>query len=491
MMLRTQYYWHVKGIVHCVVEFLLYKWKFISFLFLEESNIMSVNQGLSAEQRAVVRRAMAEAGIPGAAVAIVHRGLVVAEGFGYANLAEKTPVTPDSLFPLASVSKSFTATAVMQLVEEGLLSLEEPVVRYVPWFQVADGDASRQITVRMLLNHTSGLGRTRHLDPDAGASYSSRRALVEALVTAKLQTEPGTAWSYSNEGFSTAGFLVDALGSMPFEEHLQQRIFGPLGMNATTPDITRWLHSPNRAFGYARNAAGEPVPVPDLPVAPASLPAGRICSTAPDLARYLTAVMAHAQNPTLKPGSLRQMQSPTSIWGDTGWGYGFGWFIQHGPGGTVVQHGGNQRGVATYLFTVPAEGLGVVVLTNLSGAPAKHLAEELANVTLGRPILRASTGDPLPVVSRYAAVAARVNDCTGSFASALADLQVQAGEGGITISQRLLETGAYGMMETIPIGHDMFMITRGGSEGQPVYALRDAAGLVDRLVMAGTLYVRS
>ncbi|MDB4896903.1 MAG: beta-lactamase [Firmicutes bacterium] len=433
---------------------------------------------------------MSAAGIPGAAVAVVHQGRVAVAGFGLADLAAGTAVTADSLFPLASVTKSFTATAVMQLAEEGRIALDQPVVDYLPWFRLADTDACRRITVRMLLNHTSGLGRTRHLDPNAGASYASRRDLAEALASAQLQTMPGEAWSYSNEAYSVAGHLVDALGSLTFEEHLRERIFAPLGMAATTPDITEWLRSPHRAFGYAPGAHGVPEPVADLPIAPASLPAGRVCATAPDLARYLMA-MLDGPNPVLTSRSQRQMQSPTTLWGDTAWGYGLGWFIQHGPAGTVVRHGGNQRGVANHLFMVTGERLGVAVLTNLSGAPAGHIAEQLANVTLGRPVLRGGVDEPLPVLSRYQADPGRVAAVGGTFASALGEVAATTGDGRLTLMQRLGEANAPMHMETIPIGSDLFMITRGGAEGQPVRVLRDAGGRADRLLLAGTVYNRA
>lgn len=446
---------------------------------------------LSELQHSVVEQLVRSARIPGAAVAVIQNGRVSAGAFGLANVAEQVPITLESLFPLASVTKSFTATAVMQLVEEGRINLDQPVTDLLPWFQVADEGAAEKMTVRMLLDHTSGLGRTLHLDPTAGATYPTRRALAEGLVTAKLQTPPGEAWSYSNEGYSLAGHLVDVVGDLSFEEHLQERILNPLGMDASTPDITVWHRSPHRAFGYAINASGETVRVPDLPVAPASLPAGRLSSNVLDMARYLFAAMVHEQNPVLSPASLAQMQSASSVWGDTNWGYGLGWMVQHGPAGKIVRHGGNQMGTATYLLMLPEHQIGVVVLTNLSAAPAKQIAEELASATLGRPILRPTSDAVLPIRSAYQASAEAVADCAGTFTADMADATVSVGDNGaLRIDQKLRATGQENKMDTLAIGPDLFIIIRKGSEGQPVRFLRNEAGTVDRMILAGTLYRR-
>lgn len=262
-------------------------------------------------------------------------------------------------------------------------------------------------------------------------------------------------------------------------------------MDASTTDVGHWLRSPHRARGYAPGAGGEPEPVPDLPVAPASLPAGRICSTAPDLARYLAALLAGDGCPVLPGGLLRQLHTPASTWGDTGWGYGLGWFIQQGPRDRVVRHGGNLPGVATYLFLVPAEGLGVVVLTNLTGAPAKHLAEGLAGATLGRPVLRPGPGHHLPIGTRYAADPSRVAGCAGTYTAALADVTVAADGEWLQLRQRLRQTGAVAELAARPVADDLFFVTRGGADGMPLQFLRGAGGTVDRMLLAGTLYRRA
>lgn len=430
----------------------------------------------------------ATARIPGAAIAIVRDGQIAVGCVGQADLSEGRPVTPQTLFPLASVTKSFTALAFMQQVGKGALRLDEPVSTYLPWLRFADAGAE-QVTLRMLLSHLSGLGRTLHLDPQMGANFPSRRALAEALQTAHLQTSPGTAWSYSNEAFSLAGHLVETAAGMAFEEYLTTAVLAPLGMTESTPDIRVWQESPHAAIGYMLDGMGHLAPSVRLPNSPASMPGGRLSSTAPDLGRYLKALLDPATSSVLAPALLEQMWSPTAQFADTGWGYGFGWFIQQGIEHKVVRHGGNLPGTATHLYLVPSERLGVAVLTNLSGAPAGQIAEQVADLVLGRPILRPTIQDPLPITTRYQADPARLADGVGRFASTLGEVVVTVTDGQISYTQYPIG-GSAAALDLLPVAPDLCMIRTGPAEGQPTRFLRDESGQVDRLLLAGTLYSR-
>lgn len=430
----------------------------------------------------------AAARIPGAAIAIVKDGQIAVGCVGQADLGEGRPVTPQTLFPLASVTKSFTALALMQQVGKGALRLDEPVTTYFPWLRFADAGVE-QVTLRMLLSHLSGLGRTLHLDPQMGANFPSRRALAEALQTARLQTSPGAAWSYSNEAFSLAGHLVETAAGLPFEEYLSTAVLAPLGMTESSPDIRVWQESPHAAIGYLLDGQGHVAPTVRLPNSPASMPGGRLSSTAPDMGLYLKALLDPANNPVLAPALLEQMWTPSAQFADTGWGYGFGWFIQQGLAHKVVRHGGNLPGTATHLYLVPSERLGVAVLTNLSGAPAGHIAERVADLVLGRPILRPTVQDPLPITTRYQADPARLADGVGRFGSTLGEVVVTVADGRISYTQYPIG-GNPVVLDLLPVAPDLCMVRRGPSEGQPTRLLRNEGGQVDRLLLAGTLYRR-
>lgn len=445
---------------------------------------------LTKRQQAVVDEFMDKGAIPGVAVAVVYRGETRIGAFGVRDVASGAPVTADTLFPLASVSKSFTATAVMHLVEKEKLKLDEPVRRHLPNFCLANPGFADEVAVRMLLNHTSGLGRTLHLDPDAGRSFSSREQLVGALADYVPQTAPGVAWSYSNEAFSLAGRLVDVVAGTDYETYVRREVLHPLGMGRSTPYIEDWLNDDNRAVGYANDGTGVLEEVEPLPDAPASTPAGRISSTAADMARYVAAVIDYDGNPVLSSSSLHEMHKARPRWGDTSWGYGLGWSIDVGPGGKVVRHGGNQRGVATHVLTVPKEGLGIAVLTNLSRAPADHIAERLANATLGWPLLRKSLADPLPVTTEYLPNRGRLADVEGEYRAHLGTLRVEAADAELRVVQRLFEPEAEHRLQTVAVADDVFVVAHGGPEGQPITFLRNGGGRVERALLAGTPYDR-
>lgn len=433
---------------------------------------------------------VAEARIPGAAVAVVHHGEIAVGCVGTADLAEGRPVTPETLFPLASVTKSFTALALMQQVAQGNLFLDAPVTAYFPWLRFATEGAVEHVTVRMLLSHLSGLGRTLHLDPQMGANFTSRRHLAESLVTAQLQSAPGAAWSYSNEAFSLAGHLVESVSGVPYEQYLTEAVLTPLGMTSSSPEIRVWQESPHAAIGYAIDNQGQVVPSARLPLAPASMPGGRISSTAPDMGRYLQALLDPAGNLPLEHSLLAHMHTPSAQFADTNWGYGLGWFIQHGPAHKVVRHGGNLPGTATHVYLVPSEQLGIAVLTNLSAAPAGHIAEQLADLILGCHVLRPTVQDRLPITTSYQADPARLAEGVGTYTSSLGEVTAQVVDDRMVYHQ-VPRVGAPATLDLLPVADDLFMVQRGPSEGQPTRFLRNREGRVDRLLLAGTLYTRS
>lgn len=204
-----------------------------------------------------IRREMQATNLPGLALAIVHREQVVyMQGYGRADSLGK-PVTPQTPFMLASVSKTFVSLAVMQLVEAGKVNLDMPVQAYLPWFRVADDKASSQITVRMLLNHTSGIPGS------AGMYYfvsdASMEAQARALSTVKLDRPVGRTYEYANPTYAVLALIVQEVSSESFENYLQSHIFNPLKMtNSFTSKDEAVKHG--LATGYTF-AFGQPVVV--------------------------------------------------------------------------------------------------------------------------------------------------------------------------------------------------------------------------------------
>jgi CubicO group peptidase (beta-lactamase class C family) len=327
-----------------------------------------------------------EANAPGLAVAAVRdRNVCYARGFGV-NRADGagTPVTPQTPFHIASTTKPLTGTAVMRLVERGVLELDRPVRDYVPWLRVGREDAAARITLRMLMSHTAGLpsGRYREVGPsDAGAL---RRWAHRDLPRYRLLAPPGAGYAYSNLGVSLAGYLAEVVTGQRFAELMRELVFGPLGMGRTTFDPAVAL-AHGLAVGHRDGGRGEPVAAPDPPVHAASAPAARAFSTVMDLAAFAAVHLdrgRHGGRPFLRPESVAAMHAPHAATGrDDTDGYGLTFGTDTYRGVRVVEHDGEGGWSTSQLVLAPDRGAAVVVLCN---AHWPALTARVANHVLDR-----------------------------------------------------------------------------------------------------------
>lgn len=448
---------------------------------------MTQNFDFSPEQVDIIESIRKTEGIPGVAAAIVKDGeIVAAGGFGYRNRDAELPMTTHTVSPLCSLTKSFTGVAVMQLVDSGKLSLDEPVASYLSNFRVADIEASRKITPRILLCHKSGIGRTGHQSRmfTEPRPYKDRGELVSQLAEVQLQTPPNVAYSYCNEGYVTLGHLVETVSGIPLEDYFQSRIFDAVGMKRTYPRFSQWQSEVDRSHGYVKK--GEDYEETQLPENYSIyLSTGGICSTAYDYANYLITTMDYANGPLLSSGSLDAMQTVSMPYGDTGWGYGFGWEITYNAGRKIVWHDGSLSGIDTYALMVPAEQLGVVVLTNLDGA--QQVGEQLANSVLGAPLLRSTFEDPLPFNTHYTppdidTLAQYVGTYTWDRPNENKPITVEINAGKLAVRYADGESIPY-----IAIDTDVFMNHRWGGI---IHFVRDTEGNVNRLLQGGNQFRR-
>ena len=455
--------------------------------------MMTQNFGFSSEQEDIIESVRETNGIPGIAAAIVKDGEIVAiDSFGYRNRDAELPMTPDTVSPLCSLTKSFTAVAVMQLVDSGKLSLDEPVASYITNFRVADIEASRKITPRTLLCHKSGMGNTGHRDRiwyEDPNPYKDRADLVNQLAEVQLKSPPNATCSYSNEGYVTLGVLVETVSGIPLEDYLQSQIFDVVGMKRTYPRFSQWRSETDRSHGYAKKEGDyeETQLLEDYSI---SLSTGGICSTAYDYANYLIATMDYGDSPLLSSGSLDAMQTVSMPYGDTGWGCGLGWVIAWNAGRKIVSHGGGLPGISTYALMVPAEQLGVIVLTNLSGDDAREIAEQLASSALDTPLLRSTSETALPFDTRYTRQGAdTLTQYVGTYvyqADEKNQITVEMEEDKLTVEYANGTAIPY-----IAIGVDVFMSQHSGSWGIIIHFVRDAEGHVINLLSGGgILYQR-
>ncbi|WP_018347528.1 serine hydrolase domain-containing protein [Longispora albida] len=325
-----------------------------------------------------VSRYVNETGLPGVAVAVVRDGRVL-HAAGYGRDAEGAPMTASSPVSLASLSKSFTAAAVLRLADDGRIRLDEPVAAQVPEFRMADGRAGR-ITVRQLLNQRSGISDTT-VDIPAVTGSGSLPEAVAALRNGRLRADPGTRYEYSNPNYVLAARLVEVASGEPFPVYLDRAILQPLGMTGTaaTGDLPRGHID---VFG---------VWVPRAELDAFGLGAGRMVSNAGDMGRWLATQQDGAG--VLSPAARTAMHTPPE-----GGEYGMGWARRTENGKLRIDHGGNLFTATGSMTLVPGSGYGFAVLSNSAGITddAYPIVDGLIALSEGR-----SPGEPgavLPIV---------------------------------------------------------------------------------------------
>ena len=318
-----------------------------------------------------IHREMQQQHIPGLALLVSRDGkIVLAEGFGMANVELQVPVKPETVFQSGSVGKQFTATAVMMLVEEGRIGLDDPLTKFF-----TGAPASwKEVTVRELLSHSAGFG-------DYPESFGFRRdwsedEMLKLVERIPLAYPPGTKWEYSNLGYLTLGILIHRVTGEFYGDFLQQRIFQPLGME-TTRIISEADIAPNRAAGY-RLVKGELKNQEWVSPVVNTTADGGLYFSVLDLAKWDAALYTEK---LLKKSTLNQMWTPARL--KNGQpnkdGYGFGWFTEQRHGHHVISHDGAWQGFKTTIDRYVDDQLTVVVLANLAeakpGAIAEHVAE--------------------------------------------------------------------------------------------------------------------
>ncbi len=317
---------------------------------------------------------------PGVSIGIVYdQDLIWAKGFGYRDFERRLPATPGTVYRIASITKTFTATAIMQLRDAGKLQLDDPVAKHLTWFQYQNRFPDAPvITIRHLLTHTSGLPREADFpywtDPDA---FPTREEMIEALHSQESVFEPETRYKYSNLALALAGEIVAAVSGEPYADYIQRHILAPLGMTSSyvrTEDIDR-----------ERLATGYEVMRPDgtQPVSPETnskglTPAANMSSTVEDLARFVSLQLresAAGGAQILKGSTLREMHRVHWLDADWSGGRGLGFGVWRQGSRTLVGHGGWVGGYRTQIAFDPKTKFGVVVLTNSDdGGPGSYVS---------------------------------------------------------------------------------------------------------------------
>jgi CubicO group peptidase (beta-lactamase class C family) len=333
--------------------------------------------GISSKVDDYIRAEMQAQQIPGLSLAVIKNGeIVLARGYGLANVEHQVPVKPETIFQSGSMGKQFTATAVMMLVEEGKISLDDKITKYF-----TDGPESwNKITVRHLLTHTSGM--TDYPDDfDLRRDYTEDE-LFQRIKTIPLAFQPGEKWSYSNLAYVMLGVLIHKVTGKFYGDFLQERVFKPLGMS-TARVISEADIVPNRAAGY-RIADGQLKNQNWVSPSLNTTADGALYLTVYDMAKWDAAFYTEK---LLKRASLEAMWTPVKLNDGKTHPYGFGWALGEIGGHRLVEHGGSWQGFKSQISRYIDDKLTVVIFANQAGAnPAKiaHTVAALFNPELAR-----------------------------------------------------------------------------------------------------------
>jgi D-alanyl-D-alanine carboxypeptidase len=318
---------------------------------------------LPARFDAIAKTVLADTGVPSASIAVVSDGhIIYARAFGDARLAPDTLATPAMRYPIGSISKQFTAAAILLLAEDGKLGLDDPVGRYIPG--LTRGDA---VTIRQVLSHTSGY--RDYAPQDYMVPEWSRPIATEALLArwahAPLDFEPGTQWQYSNTNFVIAAAIVQAVAGEPLVAFLRRRVFDKLGMTSVFDRDGVPLPATD-AQGYFRRAGG-PAHAAPLEAAGWYVGAAELAMTAEDLARWDESMVAQT---VLAPASYRALETEVLLANGAGTRYGLGVVVSNTNSRRHIAHSGEVSGFVADNVVLPDDGVAIVVLTNQDASEA-------------------------------------------------------------------------------------------------------------------------
>ncbi|WP_315761761.1 serine hydrolase [Sphingomonas sp. Y38-1Y] len=465
-----------------------------------------------------------EAGVPGIAIAIVEKGrTTLSRGWGTRRLGGAEPVDADTLFATGSTGKAFTTAALATLVDAGKIGWDDPVIDHLPWFRMYDPWVTREITVRDLLVHRSGLGLGQGDLLFVPRSNLSRAEAVRRLRFLKPKTSFRSGYAYDNVLYMVAGQLIEEVTGERWEDYVARLLLAPAGMAATTTDAAPRFAAANRAMPHARldgglRGAGTQLLLDERDeLARSAAPAGGMASSANDLARWLSIQLAHGAMPNGQrlwseaahaelwrphviqpvdplPPALAPVQPATSL-------YALGWDVEEYRGTQIVWHGGAVFGFKAAVVLVPGRDIGFAILINSEdGELVRGLMHELLDHYLGLPrgdwpakwraykqqgiadALKA-LADAKPAATAKAGPSLPLPRYAGTYADPwYGDIVIGAGSAGLTIDFRSTPRMA-GRLEHH--GYDSFVTRFDDPAIEPAivtFAL-DAEGKVDRVTM--------
>lgn len=432
----------------------------------------------------LVKQSMVDHATPGVVVGVLQGGKSEVRGYGVTNVNHPLKVTPDTLFQVGSISKTYTATLMMHLAEQGKLDLHAPLRSYLPEFRVRDEGAAANATCWHLLTHTSGWVGDHFIDTGEGAD--ALPAYVQRMADLEQIAPQGAIPSYCNSGFYLAGALIEHITGQPFERTMQEMIFDPLG-------LTRSFYRPmdvmvhRFAVGHERGEHGPQVDTPwYLPRA--VYPVGGIVCSVGDLLRYAAFHIAGGRNASGEQrvsgeliGEMQRKQMELSGWAD---GVGLSWFLKRYGDVMTIQHSGGTTGQISLLHIAPDQGFAYAIVTN--GGEGGQVTRRV-----GERIMAEYLGVTRPAPQPISATPQQLADLVGRYTRPFADLTLwQEGEqlrGGIVFKQ------GFPTAETPPSPPPPPFAVAMADDGQLLVldgAFKDATAQIIRDELGQIIYIR-
>lgn len=417
--------------------------------------------------------------IPGLSAGVVYdQDLIWHKGYGSANREKLIPADENTVYRVASITKLFTSTMLMQLRDAGKLSLDDPIEKYLPEFQIKSGFSdARPATFRQIASHSSGLPREGAHDGWRNTTMPSIEDLLKSLDEVEMRLPAMTEPKYSNLGIAIMGHALSRIAGQRYDEYVREHILQPLGMTASGFDLA--AYGDERAVGYhLAKGKFEMSPVWDEN---GFRPAGGMYSSVCDIARFIS--LQFRDGPAggkqiLGGSSLREMHAPVLVSSDFETGFGLGWGIRRTAGKKVIGHSGGLPGYTTNISLVPAMKLAVIVFTNTNTIPVE-ISTALLEILI--PVFARETArqQPQPSAEEIAALA----PYTGRYHWLDDDeIELKVIKGKLRIFDPDLPAVQVGL---IPAGEDRFRIESGPHHADFAIFERDASGQISGMVLAG------
>jgi len=431
--------------------------------------------------------------IPGVALGVLRDGQTTIRGFGVRNVNDPQPVTSNTVFPLASISKTVTTTAVMRLVEQGKIDLHAPVRKYLPDFRVADETASREVTIWHLVTHTSGwegqLSAT-----DKGDETLAR--FVAGLSTDMQLAPPGAAWSYNNAGFAVAGRVIEVVTGQTFSDAIDDLVFRPLGLKLAFTRVGDVVaHWP--AIGHVVGPDGSPGMQRTFTLG-STLPAGGVAMSMDNLLDYARFHLGDGRGadgaPLLTRATLTEMRTPQlhkQVYDED---IGLAWHLRTVGAVRTAAHGGTFSGHILLLELVPEKNFAIAILTNSGNG--WRLIQDVerealrsyhgASFAMNQAIGHRGLNETLPAVTPLAEQPDPA-PYLGAYERPMNTVEVRAAGAGLVVQVRPRSRDADPPMPVAFYGPDRAFVTSGPEQNASIEFIRDAAGAVHWVRITGRI----